>query len=710
LLTKSAQDNLKMEECNWGKIPECCDWCDRNGLVECLALKIPNIDGIIKSLESEKAEIQKLNQVKSEFLANISHEIKTPMNAILGMSYLLSKTNISPEQKSYTDKIISSAKTLLGIMNDVLDMSKIEAGQMQVTIGPVEIRKLIDEVISISRFGIEEKRLRFFATTQSEIPKYLVTDELRLKQILLNLINNAVKFTDKGEILLRAALQDNKVVFCVSDSGIGIKEEERDRIFKPFIQVDSSMRKRYQGSGLGLSICKNLVSLLNGELWFESNFQKGSEFYFSIPTEQICVGVSLAPGQIPSIRKNKYYWIEENPAIHNELSKWAINLDFNFLVCKSLTDFALHLDEEPAFLFVNRSYLISGSDNYLLIDLKKNLKLTNVKICMLTHFSERFPLDVEWVNVVDYHFTMPLQTWLIERLVKELEMGADIESLGVVNRLFNEQDQKLENVRILIVEDNVLNQMVAHDILVKMGASVTIAESGEAALSLFDQDQKIFDIVLMDIQMPLMDGYQTTRKIKTMRHSKNIPVIAMTAHSLDEENENYLVNGMVDIINKPFEPEHLVKTLLKYCRPLFEFAQKVYESPAELKMGTAIDWELAKQNMGNNDSLLKTVLGRFVRDYSLARNFLGQLYFQGDWGQLERNIYSLKSISCYIGANVLRKKLGQLEKLFKDRDKDQDQENLFKAIAAVESEITLVIAEINQYLRRLSPAINVEFI
>jgi CheY-like chemotaxis protein/nitrogen-specific signal transduction histidine kinase len=699
-----------MQECNWGKVPDCCDWCEKNGQIECIALKIPNIDKVIKALKNEKEEIRKLSQVKSEFLANISHEIKTPMNAILGMSYLLSKTNISPEQKNYTDKIISSAKTLLGIMNDILDMSKIEAGKMQVNLGLIQIRKLIDDVISIVRFAVEEKNLRFLVYMHPLISENLHGDEIRIKQILLNLINNAVKFTDKGEIIVSVNLNtDGYIIFSVKDSGIGIKECERSEIFKPFIQVDSSVRKRYQGSGLGLSICKNLVDLMGGELWFESEYQKGSEFCFSIPLKQYSTNDNSQPPLVNVSTDHQYYWIEENPIVYKYLSNWISLTSLKIKLCKSLTEFAFQLDDQPSFLFLTRTYLMNAPDNYFLVDLKKNMKLGKVNICMLTHFSEKFELDRDWMSIVDYHFTLPLQTWLIERILNELTSGTEIEFLGSLNQKFKDEEQKLDNIRVLIVEDNIVNQMVAHDILVKMGATVTLAEGGEAALCLIDSEQKNFDIILMDIQMPLMDGYQATQKIKSIKTARNIPIIAMTAHSKEDERENYLNSGMIDFIAKPFEPEQLVKILLKYCRPQLDNFQDLYQNQSEIFLGEGIDWCLAKQNMGNNESLLNTVLSRFRSDYSTAKNFLTQSYLKGDMTHFERNIYSLKAISCYIGANSLRKKSDQLEKLFKDRDKDHDQQNLIKAIMDTEIEVGFVLTEVDQYLKKATSAISFEF-
>jgi polar amino acid transport system substrate-binding protein len=698
-----------MLECKKGELGKACSWCQNFSKSDCVLLQVPHVKKLIENLELEKAEIEKASQYKSEFLANISHEIKTPMNAILGMSYLLEKTNLNGEQKNYIEKITTSANTLLGILNDILDMSKIESGKMQLNQGPVDMRRLLDEVISIVRFALEEKNLRLFVHMSNKIPRIIYSDEIRLKQIFLNLLNNAIKFTDRGEILVIGELgADNQIFFSIEDSGIGINEADKSKLFKPFVQADSSVRKRFQGSGLGLSICKNLINLLGGELRFESHVNKGSQFQFNIPVIE------------PKIKKQrsvnqglKCYFIEDNLRIYEGLKLWASDSHLEIKVCKSLTDFAMQLDEDSAFLFLTRSYLMKASDNYLLIDLKRNLKLENIKTCILTQFLEKYPLASDFADIIDFHFTIPLQTWLLERLAEKLEEGREIEFRELPSQRLKTELQKLENIRILVVEDNIVNQMVTHEILTKMGAQVFVAEGGDEAIHMVSFGDKKFDIILMDIQMPNMDGYEAARRLKEFEWIKNTPIIALTAHSAGEIGDHFLNAGMVDFIPKPVEPEHMIRVIQKHSQNQFEEFYENFIPRNNFDFLESIEWDLAQQNVGNNESLLVTVISRFRVDYGQVPNFMRKSFFSGDLVQFEHNINALKAKSCYLGASRLRAFLEFLELIFKEECNSNEEKNLhrtefYKGIADVDNEINLVCEEIEKYLKIRRNPINFE--
>ncbi len=513
-----------------------------------------------EDLKSAKNRAESATKAKSKFLANMSHEIRTPMNAVIGMSDLLLQMDPKVEQRDYLETIRSSGNALMAIINDILDYSKIDGDKLQLDIQPFSLAKCIEVSIDLVAARAAEKGLELTYFQDESVPIMLVGDENRLRQILTNLLGNAVKFTEKGEIVLSVSsspLRDGKVMlnFIIKDTGIGISQENLGKLFQPFTQVDSSTTRYYGGTGLGLAISRKLVEMMGGKISVESAVGKGSTFYFTVKCDVTSENEGEAEEGQPLAKKSVLI-IESSESVRNMLTKAAESWKMKALAISGGKDAAEILEREKY------DYLIMDA---ILPDTDRALLLSQIRampshpfIVILSHLGRKIDRD----PLVSGYLSKPIKPFNLKRLLESMLAPMSLEEKQPGRKSQLGQSKRSKDLAILLAEDNPVNQKVALSMLKRLDYAADVANHGLEVLS--SLEKKDYDVILMDIQMPEMDGLEATRSIREQKAKIQPHIIAMTAYALDGDREEFLKAGMDDYLSKPIRIDEL-KTALEKC-------------------------------------------------------------------------------------------------------------------------------------------------
>ncbi len=597
---------------------------------------------------------------KSEFLANMSHEIRTPMNAIIGMNYLMGKTSLSEKQVDYHRKIDVSAKNLLRIIDDILDFSKIEAGKLTLENDTMAIAEVVSEVADAVNVKLQHKSdVEFITYVDAAIPRYVLGDSLRLRQVLLNLTDNAAKFTERGEIRVMAKLQKSLpygciVNFSIRDSGIGITEAQLQNLFNPFQQADLSTTRKYGGTGLGLTICTRIVEMMDGELTATSESGVGSEFTFNAFFSHAEAPQEAAP--MPNYGLTALL-ADDSESARMVLTEMLESLGFNVLVAenapdaKKLWNEVLERGEEIALLVVD--WKMPGMTGLELVkDIKDSAPEKVPSVVMVTSHGAEAVRDALNKNLVDGLLIKPIGISTLNDTIADV-LQQDHRRMRSQQQEVDYMElyrQHLKGVRLLLVEDNEINLDLATELLEDVGAHVDAAVNGIIAVEM-TQGQS-YDLVLMDIQMPEMDGLTATREIRTRMKADELPIVAMTAHAIKGEYEKSLAAGMNDHITKPIDPDILYRTLVKHIRGISmdSIAPRGAERTKSAIQISGLKYEEGLKRSGSKRASYHALLLKFSNRYVNVATEVRTMVMNSDVAGLADYLHTFAGVSGNVGA------------------------------------------------------------
>ncbi|MBF0546742.1 MAG: response regulator [Candidatus Riflebacteria bacterium] len=609
-------------------------------------------------------------QFEKRFLANVSHEIRTPLNAILGFSNFALQTSLTPKQYDYVSKILLAGTSLLEIINDILDSSKIEAGKLEIVSHPFDLDDVINNTIDIVSHKVQDRGLEFFLDISPEIPSSLLGDSLRIGQILLNLLGNAIKFTEIGEVELKVELSERmddgvKLVFSVRDTGIGMTDEQMDKLFMPFIQADGSTTRKFGGTGLGLSISKRLVEMMGGEISAESKYGKGSIFRFSI-WQKVDTSERFPQKTIPEVLNGlRILLINENLSIQQALMRTLKRFPFHIFAISStqatLEEIKkLELDN-PFRIIVIENKNISEHNIKLIEQIKKSRSRKNVPsiISILSSLSTETRVKLSEIGVDDILKKPITSSTIFNSIVRVLYPEEKMSNNGKISEWG--ETQCFQSSRVLLVEDNDFNLQIAQELLESWGFTVETAKNGREAIKKVSESKpEPFNMVLMDIQMPEMDGFEATKQIRKDERFRNLPIIAMTANAFVEDKAKALEAGMNDHVGKPIDPLILKDKLHKF---LAKFSQSSPQdlsalqsfSPITLTAISGIDVQTALKRLNGNTARYNKLLLKFLETKQVVIDDIQRAIDTKNFEQIRFLAHSLKGVVGNLGMTDLFK-------------------------------------------------------
>lgn len=686
-------------------------WC-------CTCTDIEGHRRLVEELTQARDQAQAASRLKSEFVANMSHEIRTPMNGILGMVEMLLRDQLSPQSREYALMLKDAGKSLLSILNDILDFSKIEAGHLEVSSCEFDLVALIEGVGEIMTSQADAKNLLLTTYIDPRIPETITSDPLRLRQVLLNLTGNALKFTTVGSVTIRVDLIEHiesqaqvLIKFSVIDTGIGISQEQQSKLFDPFVQADGSISRRYGGTGLGLSISKRLVELLGGNIVLESQVDRGSTFSFSIPVmagREATSALWVRPSE--SNNRAVVLVVDQEPELSNAICSYASFLGYDTMQAhdfESSMQIINDLRAQKAYLnvvvdgFRNRDLLLEIYEHAFFGQTSDREHLVLLSPQMLKNEIEKLVPGVKPAVV-----SRPVKKAALKYYLGSESHKSGFFQVGERSQSISGGQSLVSNpVRALVADDNKLNQKVARLLLSGLGLDVTVVENGMEAVAAFDTGE--FDLVFLDCQMPELDGYAAARIIKRLQGQKHLqtPVIAMTANAFEGVREDCLAAGMDDYIAKPIEPMELEKIVNHWLQKSIKQQEVTQDIPISTPSGSHIltseaaesqidyDLLLSRFNSANSRELLKMFADSTPRDIATLEKSAQSVSFK----DIKDQAHGLKG-AC---ATICAPKMADLCKQLEEAGKATELERCKNLIARLKRACDLAIAEIDQHLKQV---------
>src|SRR6056297_1664219 len=630
-----------------------------------------------QKMKKLKELAEEATRAKSDFLANMSHEIRTPMNAILGLNDLLQKTLLTDKQADYARKIGISAKNLLGIINDILDFSKIEAGRMQMENIDFKLDDVLDNLSNLISQKAYEKGLELIIAKSPHVPEYLRGDPLRLQQVLLNLINNAIKFTSTGEVVVKIQCSDEPdkdypdkihLQISVEDTGIGMKKEHMEKLFQAFNQADASTTRKYGGTGLGLLISKNIVELMHGQISVRSEYQKGSCFSFSILLEKGQYYESEFESLPEKFKGLKVLIADDNAAARQVLEEYITDFGMVPVLFATGEEALDSCDESYELLLIDWKMTgMDGIETWQQIQKKLHGK-SRPKVFIITAYEKDEIVRQSKEAQVDEILIKPItQSHLLDSILNTFGADKRILKKKVNDLVLDEGKHRLidlvmvKGARILLVEDNDINQQVARETLEDEGFFVDVAKNG---LEACDSVRKApYDLVLMDLQMPILDGFEATKRIRSDQSIRSdLPIVALTADAMSSTRDQVLQSGMNDYLSKPIDKSELFRLLVKWIKPGNREIRHSETTPSQTSLSSlhafqgvlkSIDISSGLKRVSNKQTLYLTILKKFRKSHEdfMAKLFASQK--DKDNALLLRMLHTLKGVSANIGATDL---------------------------------------------------------